>query len=151
MECQECGGKMKKFKYLEISDIEHYLNSDFVPAPKRGYNKWLKSLNDNDLVKTEFIRKEYGKVNVKYYLRLVEKKLRTGIKLKRLTKTFKFETGLISYGEDTVSSIFTSYKIYPIQDFENDLIRNYCLSTDAFDIDNLNKILTEEIRKNNAM
>lgn len=150
MKCQDCGGEMKKFKYLNISDIESYLTSDYIPAPKRGYKKWLKNLNDNDLVKTEFIRKEFGKVKVKYYLRLVEKKLRTGIKLQHLTKTFKFETGMISYGEDTKTSIFTSYKIYPIQDFENDLIRNYCRTTEIFDIDNLNKILTEGIRKNNA-
>lgn len=151
MECQDCGGKMKKFKYLEISDIEHYITSDFVPVSKHGYKKWLKNLNENDLVKTEFIRKQYGKVNVKYYLRLVEKKLRTGIKLKRLTKTFKFETGMISYGEDTDISIFTSYKIYPIQDFENELIRNYCRLTEIFDIDSLNKLITEENKKNNAM
>jgi len=151
MECQDCGGKMKKFKYLKISDFENYLTADFVPVTKRGYKKWLKNLNDNDLVKTEFIRKQYGEVNVKYYLRFVERKLRTGIKLKRLSKTFIFETGMISYGEDSEHSIFTSYKIYPIQDFENDLIKNYCRSTEIFDIDKLNKFLTEENKKNNAM
>jgi hypothetical protein len=151
MECQKCGGQMKKFKYMEISDIEDFLTLDFVPAPKRGYKKWLNTLDSNDLVKTEFIRKEFGKVKVKYYIRLVDKKIRTGIRLKRLTKTFKFDTGMISYGEDSNTSIYTSYKIYPIQDFENELIRDYCSSTDIFDIDKLNKLLTEEILRNNAM
>lgn len=151
MECQDCGHEMKKFKYMEISDIEHFLTSDFVPAPKRGYKKWLNTLKSNDLVKTEFTRKEFGKSKVKYYIRLVDKKIRTGIKLKRLNKTFKFETGMISYGEDSINSIYTTYKIYPIQDFENELIRKYCSSSESFDIDKLNKLLTEEIKINNPM
>lgn len=151
MECRDCGHQMKKFKYMELSDIEHFLTTNFVTAPKRGYIKWLKTLKSNDLVKTEFTRKEFGKSKVKYYLRLVDKQIRTGIKLKRLNKTFKFQTGMISYGEDSINSIYTTYKIYPIQDFENELIRKYCSSVESFDIDKLNKLLTEEIKINNAM
>ncbi len=151
MECDSCGGKLEKFKYLEHQDLELFLNSEFVSPPKRGYKKWLNMLDGHDLVKTEFIRKDFGKITTKYYLRIVERKLRTGIKLKHLAKTFKFETGTISYGEDKKNSIFTSYKILPITVDDNEVIRNYCLAPDAFDIDKLNKLITEANKEKHAI
>ena len=151
MECKKCGGKFEKVKYLKHADFKSFLESDFVPPFKRGYKRWLQKLDVQDLVKTEFVRKDYGKVKEKYYLRFVERKLRTGIKLNGLTKTFKFETGMISYGEDTIYKIFTTYKILPITEDENKLIRNYCQNPDDFDIDKLNKKITEMNKEKHAM
>ena len=147
MDCNKCGGKMEKFKYMKYSEIEGFLNNEYVSPPKCTYIKWLKLLNEMDLVKTEFIRKSFGKTTTKYYLRIIENKKRTGIKLRHLSKTFKYETGTITYGENTNKGIFTSYKILPIYEIEDRIIRKYCNESEEFDIDTLNNLITLENRK----
>ncbi|MEN8906065.1 MAG: hypothetical protein ABF289_08935 [Clostridiales bacterium] len=146
MDCNNCGGKMVKLKYLKHSDLKNYLIHEYKPSLIENYNEWLKSLNENDLVVTLFKREQYNGIKEKYYLRLVEKKTKNGLKLKRLSKIFKFDSGELIYGEkENTFSIITTYKIYPITEEVDILIRDYCSNTEIFDIDNLNKIITKSI------
>jgi hypothetical protein len=148
MDCSRCGGKMVKLKYMHLEELSDYLKNEFILNLNKpdNYNEWLKTLNENDLVLTSFIRKDRHKTKRKYYLRLVEKTTKKGIKLKKLSKIFKFDTGELIYGnEDNMFSIKTTYKIIPIDEKMDKLIKTYCKSEENFDIDNLNKIITKEL------
>jgi hypothetical protein len=144
MDCSSCGGKLVKAKYLNYEELQGYLSMEYIASDIENYKDWLMSLEENDLVLTCFKRKDYKGVKEKYYLRLVEKKTKAGLKLKKLSKTFKFETGELVYGknEDIFSSM-TTYKILLITEHVDKIIRDYCKNEDEFDIDNLNKIITK--------
>ncbi len=146
MDCNYCGGKMTKLKYLHYEELEGYLMNEYVPSVERDYKEWLMLLNENDLILTCFRREDYTGIKEKYYLRRIEKKTVKGIKLKGLSKIFKYEDGKIAYGtKDKIYSILTTYKVLPITRQVDKVIRDYCKSGEKFDIDNLNKIITKEL------
>ena len=148
MDCKCCGGKMVKAKYLHSEELEGYLEEEYTFRHIEDYGEWLKSLNENDLVLTLFKRQEYSGVKQKYYLRLVEKKTKNYLKIKKLSKTFKFTTGELVYGNpDDRHSFSTIYKIFPITEQVDKIIREYCKSGECFDIDELNKIITKTLLK----
>lgn len=148
MDCDYCGGKMVKFKYLQHNELEAYLTSEYMPTDIESYKEWIMSLNENDLLLTSFRREDDRGIKVKYYLRLIEKKTKNGIKLKRLSKIFKYESGEIVYGKkENRFSIVTTYKILPINGQIDKIIRDYCKNGEKFDIDDLNKIITRELRR----
>lgn len=143
MDCKCCGGKMTKLKYLHYEDLETYLMSDYVPGNIEVYREWLMSLHESDLILTRFQIEDDRSMKDKYYLRLIEKKTRNGIKLKRLVKIFNYEDGQVVYENKVgnISSIAT-YKIFPINIRVDMVIRDYCKNEEKFDIDKLNKIIT---------
>jgi len=146
VDCDYCGGKMIKLKYLQYNELEAYLMSEYMPSDIENYKAWLMSLNENDLILTSFRREDYSGIKVKYYLRLIEKKTKIGIKLKRLSKIFKYEVGEIVYGKkEDIFSPVTTYKILPINEQVDKIIRDYCINGEKFDIDILNKIITKEL------
>lgn len=146
MDCSCCGGKLTKLKYLHYDELEAYLMREYVPGDIEKYEDWLMALNENDLILTLFRREDYSGVKEKYYLRLVEKKTKNGIKLKKLSKTFKYETGELIYGKkENMLSLMTTYKILPITEQVDKIIRDYCKNAEKFDIDSLNKIVTKAL------
>ncbi len=146
MECNCCGRKMVKAKYLHLDELEDFLKVEYTLPRIQNYAEWLNTLNENDLVITLFQRKSFNGLKKKYYLRLVEKRMKTGIKLKRLSKTFKYETGELIYGKpDDILSIMTTYKILPITEDVDKIIRRYCKNGEKFDIDNLNEIISKNL------
>jgi hypothetical protein len=148
MNCDYYGGKMSKLKYLHYDELEAYSMSEYVPCDIQNYKTWLLSLNENDLVLTHFRREDDSGIKEKYYLRLIEKKTKKGIKLKGLSKIFKYEVGEIVYAmKENIFSSITTYKILPINVQVNKIIRDYCENKEKFDIDNLNKIITMELRQ----
>lgn len=146
MKCSDCGGKMVKWKYLQYEELETYLLSELKRSGNIGnYEEWLRALNENDLVLTSFKRKDYNGIKEKYYLRVVEQISQTGIKLRRLTRIFRYEVGEIEYGKKDVFASITTYKIIPIDEQVDKIIRNYCKDKEQFDIDKLNKIITKAL------
>ena len=73
MNCNCCGGKMVKGKYLHYEELEGYLVRKYTRDHIENYRDWLMSLEENDLVVTSFKRQGYNGLKEKYYLRLVEK------------------------------------------------------------------------------
>ena len=147
MDCNNCGGKMVKAKYMDFEELSVCLKKEFKKNEFEDYSEWLKTLNENDLVLTEFVRDEFGKVKKKYYIRIVEKKTGKGIKLKKLSKIFSFDSGEIHYGS-SIALIKTVYKIVPISQEIDRVIREYYKNQGeevTFDIEKLNKIVTSEI------
>ena len=137
---------MEKLKYLKLDELSDYLIKPFVENTIGDYSEWLRSLNENDIVLTLFDRIQFKKKMQKYYLRIVEKKTKNGLKLKRLSKIFKYDTGTLVYGKDEgMFSIKTIYKILPIDEEINREIKEYCTNTKEFDIDELNKMITNKI------
>lgn len=68
------------------------------------------------------------------------------MKLKKLSKIFKYDTGTLVYGKDEgMFSIKTIYKILPVDEVINREINEYCTNTEEFDIDKLNKMITNKI------
>lgn len=147
MECRKCGGKMTKLKYLLYEELESYLLSEYKPGNIEQYDAWLRSLNENDVVLTLFLREDYSGVKEKYYLRVVEKKTKNGIKLKKLSRTFEYATGEIvyTYGEEGRCSSKTTYRICPVDEKTDSIIRDYCKNKEQFDIDKLNKMITNAL------
>lgn len=142
MYCKHCGEKMVKLKYLYYEELETYLSSEYKPNLIENYEEWLRSLKAGDLVLTSFKREEYGNAKVKYYLRVVEETTKKGIKLGKLTKVFKYEVGEIVYRQKEGDYPITTYKILPINEQVDRVIRDYCKDRDAFDIERLNKMIT---------
>ena len=146
MDCNCCGGKMVKLKYLKLDELSDYLVKPFVENTIEDYSEWLRSLDENDVVLTLFERIEFQKKRQKYYVRIVEKKTKNGLKLKKLSKIFKYDTGTLVYGKDEgMFSIKTIYKILPVDEVINREINEYCTNTEEFDIDKLNKMITNKI------
>ncbi|MDF2989065.1 MAG: hypothetical protein K0R50_4575 [Eubacterium sp.] len=146
MNCEDCGGKMSKLKYLHFDELVAYSISEYVPCDIHNYKTWLLSLNEKDLILTYFRREDDSGIKEKYYLRLIEKKTNQGIKLKGLSKIFKYEVGEIVYAvKENIFSSITTYKILPINVQVDKIIRDYCENKEKFDIDNLNKIITKEL------
>ncbi|MDD3138330.1 MAG: hypothetical protein PHX08_05075 [Lachnospiraceae bacterium] len=143
MNCSCCGGKMTKLKYLHYEEIETYLMSEYVQGDIENYKDWLMSLHENDLILTRFRKEEDRGIKDKYYLRLIEKKTKNGIKLKKLSKIFKYEDGKVIY-ENKVGDFSSraTYTILPINIQVDIIIRDYCKNNEKFDIDKLNKIIT---------
>jgi len=142
MDCINCGGKMTKLKYLHYEELEDYLLHEHKSGNIEQYEKWLTSLKENDAVLTLFQREDFFEIKKKYYLRVVEKKTKSGIKLRGLSRLFKYESGEITYGKEGKFSPVTTYKIYPIDERIDNIIRDYCKNREQFDIDKLNRLIT---------
>ncbi|MGL5435677.1 MAG: hypothetical protein ACRDBO_09820 [Lachnospiraceae bacterium] len=96
MECSCCGGKMVKWKYFQYEELQAFLLSKNRQSVNIGnYSEWLRTLKADELVLTSFRREDYNGIKEKYYLRVVERTTKTGIKLKHLTRIFKYEKGQI--------------------------------------------------------
>lgn len=142
--CIKCGGKMVKMKYLFFDEIAPYLLNENMPGAIGKYEEWLRDLKENDLVLTLFRREDpFTGIKEKYYLRVVEKKTKNGIKLKGLTRIFDYEKGEILYRSKDNFSPTTIYKIIPINEKADKIIREYSKDKELFDIDELNKIITK--------
>ena len=61
MECNCCGEKMEKLKYLKLDELSDYLVKPFVENTIGDYSEWLRSLNENDVVLTLFDRIQFEK------------------------------------------------------------------------------------------
>lgn len=61
MDCNCCGGKMVKLKYLKLDELSDYLVKPFVENTIEDYSEWLRSLDENDVVLTLFERIEFQK------------------------------------------------------------------------------------------
>lgn len=146
MDCNYCGGKMTKLKYLHRNELEAYLIGEYVPGDIGNYKAWLMSLNENGLILTQFRSEDNNGIKEKYYLRLIEKKTNKGIKLRGLSKIFKYEMGEIVYANKGYQfSSITTYKILSVNGKVDKIIRDYCKNEEEFDIDKLNKIITKEL------
>ena len=146
MKCSNCGGKMVKWKYLHYEELEAYLLSELKWSGNIGnYEEWLRALKQNDLVLTLFRRENFSGIKEKYYLRVVEQTTKTGIKLRHLTRIFRYEVGEIEYGKKDKFNLVTTYKIVSINEQVDKIIRDYCKDKDQFDIDKLNKIVTKAL------
>ena len=98
MKCNNCGGKMVKWKYLNSEEMETYLLSEEKRSDSVGtYEEWLRSLHTDELVLTSLKRINLSGVKEKYYVRVIEKTTKNGIKLKHLTKIFCYGTGEVRY------------------------------------------------------
>ena len=64
MECNCCGGKMVKAKYLHLDELEDFLKVEYTPPRTQNYAEWLKTLNENDLVITRLFQRNYCKVKI---------------------------------------------------------------------------------------
>lgn len=135
---------MTKFKYLCFEEIEAYILREYKPADAQQYEEWLMSLDENDPVLTILRTENSSGLKEKHYLRVVEKTTKDGLKLKWLSKIFKYKTGEIVYGKKGEFSQLATYKIMPISYQVYNLIREHCKNKDQFDIDKLNKIITKE-------
>ena len=72
--------------------------------------------------------------------------MKNGLKLKKLSKTIKYETGELIYGKKKNDfSLITTYKIFSITEKVDKIVRDYCKNTIEFDIDNLNKLITKAL------
>ncbi|MCD7966252.1 MAG: hypothetical protein LUG90_10870, partial [Clostridiaceae bacterium] len=91
-------------------------------------------------------RKDSRGKKEKYYIRVVEKITKNGIKLKHLTKIFRYDTGEARYEGESRFAQTAIYKIVPMDESVDRAIRNYCKDEVNFDIDELNKLITK-IRK----
>lgn len=147
MDCTHCGGKMTKFKYLKFEEIEAYISSEYKSAAPQQYEEWLMSLNENDVVLTILRTERFDWVKEKYYLRMVEKTTKNGLKLRWLSKIFKYSTGETAYGKKGKVSQLATYKIMAIDNTVYNLIREYCENEEQFDIDKLNKIITNTLQE----
>lgn len=92
-----------------------------------------------------FKREDYNGIKEKYYLRVVERTTKTGIKLRHLTRTFKYETGEVVYGKEDEFAPTTTYKIIAIDEQVEKIVRNYCKDKEQFDIDKLNRIISNAL------
>ncbi|WP_373265681.1 hypothetical protein [Hungatella hathewayi] len=147
MKCNNCGGKMVKWKYLNSEEMEIYLLSEEKRSDSAGtYEEWLRSLHADELVLTSLKRIDFSGVKEKYYVRVVEKTTKNGIKLKHLTKIFRYGTGEVRYEGKSRFAPTAIYKILPIDETIGKVIRNYCKDEVNFDIDVLNNLITK-IRK----
>ena len=82
---------------LIYEEIESYLsNGNRQLDHFDDYFNWLKTLKPGEFVFTLLRRETYSGVTEKYYLRVVEKISETGIKLKNLSKIFRYEEGDVS-------------------------------------------------------
>lgn len=146
MKCGNCSGKMVKFKYLKYEEMQFYLsNESRQPDDIGDYFDWLKTLKPGEFVLTLLRRENYSGVTEKYYLKVVEKATETGIKLRNLSKIFRFEDGEAVYGKDDKVAPKATYKIVAINTHIDSVIRDYCKDKEQFDIDKLNKIISKEI------
>lgn len=147
MKCNNCGGKMVKWKYLDYEEMETYLLSEEKQSASAGtYEEWLRSLHADELVLTSLKRIDFSGEKEKYYVRVVEKTTKNGIKLKHLTKIFRYGTGEVRYEGKSRFAPTAIYKILPIDETIGKVIRNYCKDEVNFDIDVLNNLITK-IRK----
>lgn len=144
MRCVCCGSKMEKFKYLHYEELEDYLLREFQERDSQQYEDWLRSLDKDDVVLTLFQREDGREMKKHYYCRVVEKKTKTGIKLRGLSRVFKFTSGEIVYRNEIIT---TTYRICPINQAADKVIRDYCGSVEEalFDIDRLNGLLTSTL------
>ncbi|PXX55799.1 hypothetical protein DFR60_10273 [Hungatella effluvii] len=136
MKCNNCGGKMVKWKYLDYEEMETYLLSEEKQSASAGtYEEWLRSLHADELVLTSLKRIDFSGEKEKYYVRVVEKTTKNGIKLKHLTKIFRYGTGEVRYEGKSRFAPTAIYKILPIDETIGKVIRNYCKDDVNFDID----------------
>ena len=146
MKCSNCGGKMVKWKYLHYEELEAYLLSELKWSGNIvNYEEWLRALKQNDLVLTLFRRENFSGIKEKYCLRVVEQTTKAGIKLRHLTRIFRYEVGEIEYGKNDKINLITTYKIVSINEQVDKIIRDYCKDKEQFDIDKLNKIVTKAL------
>ena len=145
MKCNNCGGKMVKWKYLDYEEMETYLLSEEKQSASAGtYEEWLRSLHADELVLTSLKRIDFSGEKEKYYVRVVEKTTKNGIKLKHLTKIFRYGTGEVRYEGKSRFAPTAIYKILPIDETIGKVIRNYCKDEVNFDIDVLNNLITKK-------
>lgn len=148
LECSNCDGKMVKWKYLHYEELENYLlNENKMSADMRPYEEWLRTLQENDVVLTLFKREDYSGIKEKYYIRVVERTTKNGIKLRHLTKIFRYGAGEIAYRKGNPFPSTTIYKIVPIDKQVDKIIRKYCKDEEEFDIDKINKIITRTLKE----
>lgn len=146
LKCSNCGGKMVKWKYLHYEELEAYLLSELKWSGNIvNYEEWLRALKQNDLVLTLFRRENFSGIKEKYCLRVVEQTTKAGIKLRHLTRIFRYEVGEIEYGKKDKINLITTYKIVSINEQVDKIIRDYCKDKEQFDIDKLNKIVTKAL------
>jgi len=146
MECPKCKHEMILVQYIEFDDIKEYLKLPTCKKSNTKYHDWLKDLKEGDLVLTRFTRHEYNKTIFKYYLRIVEEKATTGIKLKHLSKFFSYETGELVYGDiNSTTKSSSIYKILEIDSMSDLIIRKHCVSKETFSIKKLNNELSRAI------
>ena len=144
MKCNNCGGKMVKWKYLNSEEMETYLLSEEKRSDSVGtYEEWLRSLHADELVLISLKRKDFSGVKEKYYVRVIEKTTKNGIKLKHLTKIFCYGTGEVRYEGESRFAPTAIYKVLPIDETIDKVIRNYCKDEVNFDIDVLNNLITK--------
>lgn len=144
MKCNNCGGKMVKWKYLNSEEMETYLLSEEKRSDSVGtYEEWLRSLHTDELVLTSLKRINLSGVKEKYYVRVIEKTTKNGIKLKHLTKIFCYGTGEVRYEGESRFASTAIYKVLPIDETIDKVIRNYCKDEVNFDIDVLNNLITK--------
>ena len=144
MKCNNCGGKMVKWKYLNSEEMETYLLSEEKRSDSVGtYEEWLRSLHTDELVLTSLKRINLSGVKEKYYVRVIEKTTKNGIKLKHLTKIFCYGTGEVRYEGESRFDPTAIYKVLPIDETIDKVIRNYCKDEVNFDIDVLNNLITK--------
>lgn len=137
---------MVKWKYLHYEELAACLLSKLELSDNIGnYEEWLRELKQNDLVLTLFRREDFIGIKEKYYLRVVEQISETGIKLRNLKRIFRYELGEIEYGKRDKFEPVTTYRIVPIDEYIDKIIRNYCEDKEQFDIDKLNKIITKAL------
>ena len=145
MKCNNCGGKMVKWKYLDYEEMETYLLSEEKQSASAGtYEEWLRSLHADELVLTSLKRIDFSGEKEKYYVRVVEKTTKNGITLKHLTKIFRYGTGEVRYEGKSRFAPTAIYKILPIDETIGKVIRNYCKDEVNFDIDVLNNLITKK-------
>lgn len=145
LKCNNCGGKMVKWKYLDYEEMETYLLSEEKQSASAGtYEEWLRSLHADKLVLTSLKRIAFSGEKEKYYVRVVEKTTKNGIKLKHLTKIFRYGIGEVRYEGKSRFAPTAIYKILPIDETIGKVIRNYCKDEVNFDIDVLNNLITKK-------
>lgn len=136
---------MVKWKYLDYEEMETYLLSEEKQSASAGtYEEWLRSLHADELVLTSLKRIDFSGEKEKYYVRVVEKTTKNGIKLKHLTKIFRYGTGEVRYEGKSRFAPTAIYKILPIDETIGKVIRNYCKDEVNFDIDVLNNLITKK-------
>lgn len=147
MKCSKCGGEMVKWKYMEYEELEAYLLGERRALNDgQTYEEWLRTLRENDIVLTLLRREDYKGVKEKYYVRVVERTTRNGVKLRHLTKIFRYGVGETVYGKEKENFPTAVYKIVPMDEQSDQIIRDYCKNKEEFDIDKLNKMITRALQ-----